>query len=344
MFTTGQFRNPLRTLQGIYDLMSPCRLKGSPSLEFCDEKLKQTSRSFDFVIRLLPEKLHADVNVFYLVLRALDTVEDDMSYPHTPKIEALKTFSSYLKRTRSGGPPVVGNGAERELLENFHHVVNVYSSLPPASQSVIVDITDRMAEGMQKLLTLEGVGQINTFDDYDEYTYYVAGLVGEGLTRLWLELGHEDSELLRQDNMRLSVRMGKFLQRTNIIRDVREDLLEGRVWWPKDLVPHLDVNGHGQDADAQANMAKLNAMVDEALSVFPDCQTYLAELKTPGIFRFCAIPQAMAFATLCKLRNNPDVFQTRVKLSKWETLKIMASVRDIESFNACIELSRASTK
>lgn len=38
----------------------------------------QVSRSFAAVIRQLPKVLATDVLVFYLVLRGLDTVEDDM--------------------------------------------------------------------------------------------------------------------------------------------------------------------------------------------------------------------------------------------------------------------------
>lgn len=42
-------------------------------------KLPQVSRSFAAVIQQLPKVLAKDVMVFYLVLRGLDTVEDDMT-------------------------------------------------------------------------------------------------------------------------------------------------------------------------------------------------------------------------------------------------------------------------
>jgi farnesyl-diphosphate farnesyltransferase len=41
--------------------------------------LGKVSRSFAAVIRQLPPQLLVEVMVFYLVLRALDTVEDDMT-------------------------------------------------------------------------------------------------------------------------------------------------------------------------------------------------------------------------------------------------------------------------
>jgi len=45
----------------------------------CRELLPQVSRSFAAVIRQLPKLLVTDIVVFYLVLRGLDTVEDDMT-------------------------------------------------------------------------------------------------------------------------------------------------------------------------------------------------------------------------------------------------------------------------
>jgi farnesyl-diphosphate farnesyltransferase len=49
-------------------------------LHFCNEILTRVSRSFAAVIHQLPPNLVVPVMVFYLVLRALDTIEDDMTY------------------------------------------------------------------------------------------------------------------------------------------------------------------------------------------------------------------------------------------------------------------------
>ena len=47
--------------------------------KFCDEMLVKVSRSFAAVIRQLPRGLCMDILIFYLALRALDTIEDDMT-------------------------------------------------------------------------------------------------------------------------------------------------------------------------------------------------------------------------------------------------------------------------
>lgn len=48
--------------------------------------------SFAVVIQQLPVELRDSVCIFYLVLRALDTVEDDMSLPVPLKLEVLNSF------------------------------------------------------------------------------------------------------------------------------------------------------------------------------------------------------------------------------------------------------------
>lgn len=88
-----------------------------------------------------------------------------------------------------------------------------------------------MAAGMCKYL----ITPVSTVQDYDDYCYYVAGLVGHGLTRLFAHCGFEDPHL--QDNLSVANEMGLFLQKTNIIRDYYEDIRESppRVFWPSEI-------------------------------------------------------------------------------------------------------------
>jgi len=54
-----------------------------------------TSRSFARVIQELTPELKDVVCVFYLVLRGLDTIEDDMTIEVNKKINLLKNFHTY---------------------------------------------------------------------------------------------------------------------------------------------------------------------------------------------------------------------------------------------------------
>jgi farnesyl-diphosphate farnesyltransferase len=48
----------------------------------------------------------------------------------------------------------------------------------------------------------------------------------------------------------------------------------------------------------------LNHMVTDALECVPECLAYMSLLKQKEVFRFCAITQVMAIATLAELYNN----------------------------------------
>ena len=116
----------------------------------------------------------------------------------------------------------VGEGDEKTLLEQFYRCGNVFRSLPEDSQVVIADITHRMGCGMADFVEKDlGQGTVSV-EDYNLYCHYVAGLVGEGLSRLFHCTGYE-SPLVADVSTTLANTMGLFLQKTNIIRDYLED-------------------------------------------------------------------------------------------------------------------------
>jgi farnesyl-diphosphate farnesyltransferase len=75
---------------------------------------------------------------------------------------------------------------------------------------------------------------VRTIKDYELYCHYVAGLVGEGLTRLFVKANLVNPALLLQ-KPELMESMGQLLQQTNIIRDIREDYDAKRYFWPKEV-------------------------------------------------------------------------------------------------------------
>ncbi|RNF27341.1 squalene synthase [Trypanosoma conorhini] len=286
---------------------------------FCYEILQSVSRSFALVIMRLDEELRDAVCIFYLVLRALDTVEDDMSLSVEFKLRELPKFHEHL-RDRAWCMTGVGAGRERELLERYTHVTGAYASLAKAYQDVISDICERMANGMCDFLARK----VETRADYDLYCHYVAGLVGHGLTRLFVSSGLEDLRLA--DDLTKANHMGLFLQKTNIIRDFYEDIREvpPRVFWPREIWGQYTDDLHAfTDEPHEAKAVEcLNAMVADALVHVPHVVEYIASLRDPSLFAFCAIPQVMAMATLALVFNNRDAFHTKVKVSRGTTARI----------------------
>lgn len=167
-----------------------------------------------------------------------------------------------------------------------------------------------------------GVHSVETLEDFDLYCHYVAGLVGEGLSRLFANSGKESPELGRQ--LVLSNSMGLFLQKTNILRDFREDVDDGRMFWPKAIWGRYAT--HPSELTLPQNSKKarwaLSEMTLDALQHATDVLDYLSLLRNQSIFNFCAIPQVMAIATLDACFGNLDVFQTNVKIRRSLTVHV----------------------
>ncbi|GMJ12735.1 squalene synthase 1 [Hibiscus trionum] len=293
------------------------QIPSEPHWAFCFSMLHKVSRSFALVIQQLDTELKNAVCIFYLVLRALDTVEDDTSVATDVKVPILKDFHRHIYNRDWHFS--CGTKNYKVLMDQFHHVSTAFLELGNGYQEAIEDITKRMGAGMAKFICKE----VETVDDYDEYCHYVAGLVGLGLSKLFHACGLED---LAPDS--LSNSMGLFLQKTNIIRDYLEDINEipkSRMFWPREIWSKY-VNKL-EDMKYEENSAKavqcLNDMITNALIHVDDCMKYMSALREPSIFRFCAIPQVMAIGTLALCYNNIEVFRGVVKMRRGLTAKVI---------------------
>jgi farnesyl-diphosphate farnesyltransferase len=280
--------------------------------DFCCAALSKVSRSFAVVIQQLSENLKNAVCVFYLVLRALDTIEDDMHFPQKEKLQLLRHFYERSYDENFTLENIGDHEDYRVLLAHYDKVVRFFKTLDPAYREVIVDITKKMGNGMADFAEKEVV----TINDYDLYCHYVAGLVGIGLSDLFSASGLEDPELKNRHD--LSNSMGLFLQKTNIIRDYHEDLFSDRTFWPKEVWGKYaeDLSWFTEHPRDKKSLDCLNKLVINALQHLPDVVDYLRMLKDESVFRFAAIPQVMAIATLAAVFNNPKVFTGVVKVRK----------------------------
>jgi farnesyl-diphosphate farnesyltransferase len=294
---------------------------------FCFNTLKEVSRSFNIVIQQLNSEEKNVVCIFYLVLRGLDTIEDDMDIPVETKKPMLLSFYNDIENDdftlNCGDKPEYKN-----LMANFNKVNKCYKQLKPKYQVIIKDITSKMAHGMVQFLDKKG---LTTTEEYDLYCYYVAGLVGVGLSQIFAKSGNESKDLLKHD--KLSISMGTFLQKTNIIRDIKEDIDESRAWWPTEKIKDY-VDSHQdllREDKEDKSLECLNSLIINAMSHIPQCVEYLSLIDDEKHFRFCAIPQVVAIQTLATLFNNKNVFKRTEKLNKTIVARIFMNVTDMES-------------
>src|SRR3954447_11900598 len=103
-----------------------------------------TSRSFSAVIQELNPELLVPVALFYLILRGLDTIEDDMTIDLSKKEPVLRSFQNILEREgwtyNDNGP----KEKDRQLLVEFDVVITEFCKVKPPYRAIIKDITMRM--------------------------------------------------------------------------------------------------------------------------------------------------------------------------------------------------------
>ncbi|RYP23155.1 hypothetical protein DL765_001240 [Monosporascus sp. GIB2] len=169
----------------------------SATAKVCFELLDETGRSFSSVVKELHPELLLPVCVFYLILRGLDTIEDDTSMPLETKEPLLRDFKDYLEQdswTFTGNRP---EEKDRQLLVQFDNVIAEFRNLKPVYQAIIKDITDEMGNGMADFARNAAFGDagVNTVEEYDLYCWYVASIVNKGLTHLFIKAKLENLEL-----------------------------------------------------------------------------------------------------------------------------------------------------
>jgi len=198
------------------------------NLRWCYNILESVSRSFSTVIEELPNEIRDTVCIFYLVLRGLDTIEDDEKLDEELKLSYLSTFFEDIEN-ENFKVNNVGKGTYKTLLEEFPTVITVYKRLPTKYKTIVKDITKEMALGMYEFIKKE----VDTIKDYNLYCHYVAGIVGTGLSRIFIAYSFKNFSEFDKLGLDLSNEMGIFLQKVNIIRDFIQDIYEERVFWPK---------------------------------------------------------------------------------------------------------------
>lgn len=131
--------------------------------------------------------------MFYLVLRALDTVDDDTSVDGEEREWVCCGFWRFLdgERMEGDGPlrsGVYGDGVDKKLLERFSKVLKCYNELPVERRGVNSDITQRLGASAAEHIHDR---VCRTSVNYDQFCHYEAGLVGYGLSAMFSASGAE---------------------------------------------------------------------------------------------------------------------------------------------------------
>ena len=225
--------------------------------------LKNVSRSFYLSLIVLPRPVRGQMGLAYLFCRAADTIADTRILPYH---ERLPTLHAFRAQFQEDAPSRIGidqlqqmiqphlsqaSEGERRLLQHLHDCFRIYDRLSSDDQCLVKNLVLTLTRGMEMDLTCfpgdtpADVRALPDMASLGQYTYYVAGVVGE----FWTMLCSANLRALRihRNNQQLSslgMRFGQGLQLTNILRDVGKDLQCGRCYLPADELQRLGLQAH----------------------------------------------------------------------------------------------------
>jgi farnesyl-diphosphate farnesyltransferase len=207
--------------------------------------LKGVSRSFYLSLRFLPGPMRIPAGIAYLLARASDTIADSAAIPAAERMAFLDLHARQVaghaeavpwpQRLIEGTP----DPKEKRLLESHIRILEALRGMDPVSLALIREVLATIIGGQK--LDLERFGNaslqhiIALPDDaaLDDYTWRVAGCVGEFWTKLgFATLGEGFSKAPRDEMLMLAVEYGRGLQLVNILRDLPADLNAGRCYLP----------------------------------------------------------------------------------------------------------------
>jgi 4,4'-diapophytoene synthase len=297
--------------------------------DFQSEMLEGVSRTFALTIPQLPSELCRVVSNAYLLCRIVDTIEDEPVLSGAQKNsfcqQFLKTlnvarnaesFSRHLCAALSSQTPP----AEHELIRNVPRVLRITRSFSEPQREALQQCVRAMAKGMGQF-QLRGEKQgLQSLGDLDQYCYYVAGVVGQMLTRLFCL--HSPEVAKHHDAlMALAVSFGQGLQMTNILKDVWEDHQHGACWLPRKIFAEegFDLSDLTTARNRQAFERGVQRLIGIAHRHLRNALAYTLLIPKPetGIRDFCLWAIGLAVLTLRKINNHLDYTDgNQVKISR----------------------------
>jgi farnesyl-diphosphate farnesyltransferase len=299
------------------------------------ELLKNVSRSFYLSVRFLPEQIRRIVGLAYLLARGSDTIADTNRLDPGKRLEVL---ANLLRSIAKGGDPgdlsacinAQAVGPEKLLLERLPLLCERVRELRESHRALVQEVITKIIRGqsldIERFESQPGIHALPDGATLEEYTYLVAGCVGEFWTKLCLLEWPKYSPLKPEELLSLGARFGQGLQLVNIVRDFPSDLQTGRSYLPLS-------NPERAKSDLALAKPELDRWRLRAHQYLQSGWEYFRAIRPPRVRFACALPVLIGFRTLELLDREPQI-RPGVKVSRGEVrwLILVAAVVAIFPF------------
>ena len=185
--------------------------------QYVQDKAAASGSSFYYAFLFLPQPRRAAITAFYAFCREVDDVVDEVEDAGVARTK-LAWWQGEVTRAYAGNPS--------------HPVMQ---ALMPLAAGHGIEARHLLAviEGCQ--MDLEQTRYLD-FTGLSRYCHLVAGIVGEVSAGIFGQTQPQTTEYAHK--------LGLAFQLTNIIRDVGEDALRGRIYLPVNELQQFDVKAH----------------------------------------------------------------------------------------------------
>jgi 15-cis-phytoene synthase len=189
----------------------------NPDMEQSRTITRKSASNLALAFVLLPKAKRDAMSALYAFCREVDDVADDETVPVEKRRTQLALWrSDILQACQNGQPQFIVN-------QEFKPVIAQYK-LP-------FEYFDDLIRGVEMDLDIK---RYETFDDLEKYCYRVASVVG----LLSIEIFGYTNPACRE----YAIYLGKALQLTNILRDVKTDAERGRIYLPNSEMVRSNVS------------------------------------------------------------------------------------------------------
>jgi farnesyl-diphosphate farnesyltransferase len=296
--------------------------------------LKRVSRSFYLSLAILPKPMREPLSLGYLLARASDTIADAGSLAAGERADLLAKFRGAVEannlaaveevrsRLRSDGG--LTDEGERELIESLPECVEWLTAIEGEEmRAAIVGVLRVITSGQSwDIERFEmGADELTFCENADElrdYTFRVAGCVGEFWTRVGFLSGTNFAdEKNRDDLLATGGRYGQGLQLVNILRDLGEDLKNGRCYLPKLELEEAGWRGESWEENREPLIAVADRWRTTAREWLEEGECYAGQLNSRRVALATRLPARLGLRTLDLLdAAGAEVLDRRVKISR----------------------------
>jgi len=302
--------------------------------------LRSVSRSFYLSIRFLPAQLRQPIALAYLLARSTDTVADTTGISRLVRIETLKMFSNGIQGKASRDVvvdligsfiPLQANKNEQQLLKSLPHCLDWQDQIEHADRYDIRVVLGKITRG--QMLDLERfddpqeIRALTTAADLDEYTYLVAGCVGEFWTRLCFRHVRNFASLGEDEMLALGKRYGMALQLINVLRDAGADLRAGRCYFPEYELTAAHLTASQIFSEPQRFEPIYRTWLEKAKSGLESGMQYSRAIENRRVRAATVLPALIGARTLALLDHaRTDALQRTVKVPRSEVRRMILSL------------------